>query len=309
MKITSLLNQSTITTTICAGAVMLAAAGASAQNLYVDAGSSGSADIYQITPGGVQTPVATGMNYPDAIAFDSQGNLFVANTALNNGQQGNITEVKAGGGTTVFASGLDPEGLAFNKAGDLFECEYRTGVINEFTPLGVETPFATGLANPIAMAFDNFGNLFVGAGYGAGGGYIEEITPGGVASTFASGLTFPQGIAFNSIGDMFVSENSTGIIYEYTAGGARSTFATLSQTDLNGIAFNSTGDLFVSGGHSDSIIEITPDGTPSTFVSGLSFTPQNLAFQGLALPVPEPSTLALLGMGASAVALRLRRKK
>lgn len=309
MKTTSLLRDHVITGTLYAGAVLLMAAGASAQNLYVTVGSSSDADIYQITPGGTQTLVASGMNYPLGMASDSEGDIFVANTALNaTPAQGNITEITAGGYVSTFASGVDPQELAFNSAGDLFECEYRSGNIMEFTPSGTPNMFTTGFANPLSLAFNSAGDLFVGAGYGAGNGYITEVTPGGVQSSFATGLTFPTGLAFNAAGDLFVCNQSTGIIYEYTPSGARSTFVTLSETDLDGLAFNSAGDLFVAAGFSDAVIEITPNGTQSTFQSE-SGPVAGLAFQGLALPVPEPSTLALLAVGASALALRLGRKK
>jgi hypothetical protein len=101
--------------------------------------------------------------------------------------------------------------------------------------------------------------------------------------------------------NLFVGDAS-GNIYEYTPGGARSTFA----SGLNGpwgLAFNSAGDLFVvEGGYSGNIYEFTPGGVESTFASGLS-GPLGLAFQ----PVPEPSALGLLAVGATAFLVRRRR--
>ena len=35
----------------------------------------------------------------------------------------------------------------------------------------------------------------------------------------------PDGLAFNSAGDLFVADVSSGNIYEFTPGGAQSTFA------------------------------------------------------------------------------------
>jgi len=46
-----------------------------------------------------------------------------------------------------------PEGLAFNSAGDLFVANQLGNDIIEFTPGGVGSIFASGLANPIALAF------------------------------------------------------------------------------------------------------------------------------------------------------------
>ena len=78
-----------------------------------------------------------------------------------------------------------------------------------------------------------------------GSGNIYEFTPGGARSTFASGFSFPFGLAFDSSGNLFVTSLNGGSITEFTPGGARSTFA----SGLNepcGLAFNSAGDLFAT---------------------------------------------------------------
>ena len=101
---------------------------------------------------------------------------------------------------STFASGLTgPVNLAFNSGGNLFEADYNSGNIYEFTPGGVRSTFASGLNGPDGLAFDSAGNLFVGAQLS---GNIIEIAPGGVQSVFASGLN-PNGLAFNSAGDLF----------------------------------------------------------------------------------------------------------
>ena len=62
-------------------------------------------------------------------------------------------------------------------------------------------------------------------------------------------------------------------------------------------------NLFEADYGSGSIYEFTPDGTQTTFASGLHL-PLGLAFQGVTLPVPEPSTLGLLAIGTLALLLR-----
>jgi hypothetical protein len=54
---------------------------------------------------------------------------------------------------------------------------------------------------------------------------IYEFTPGGAQSTFASGLNGPCGLAFDSAGNLFEADEYSGNIYEFTPGGTRSTFA------------------------------------------------------------------------------------
>jgi sugar lactone lactonase YvrE len=79
------------------------------------------------------------------------------------------------------------------QAQNLFEADYGSGHIYEFTPGGVQSTFASGLSTPFGLAFDSAGNLFEAD---RGSGNIYEFTPGGVRSTFASGLSGPDYLAF-----------------------------------------------------------------------------------------------------------------
>ena len=107
--------------------------------------------------------------------------------------------------------------------------------------------------------------------------------------------------------NLFETDLHSGNIYEYTPGGARSTFAS-GLDEPYGLAFNSAGDLFAAAWGSGNITEITPGGVQSTFASGLDY-PTGLAFQGETLPVPEPSALGLLAGGATALLVCSRRHK
>jgi hypothetical protein len=64
-----------------------------------------------------------------------------------------------------------------------------------------------------------------------------------------------------------------------------------------GLAFDASGNLFEADSGSGTIYEFTPGGTKSIFAIGLSY-PVGLAFY----PIPEPSILILLGIGAISLA-------
>jgi DNA-binding beta-propeller fold protein YncE len=204
-----------------------------------------------------------------------------------------ITEITPGGAQTTFASGLvNPHGLAFSSAGNVFEADQVSSNIYEFTPGGTRSTFASGLNGPWALAFNSAGDLFESDILS---GNIYEFTPGGTRSTFASGLYYPTGLAFDSAGNLFEADNINGIINKFTPGGVESAFAT-SVTGAAGLAFNNAGDLFVAGTTSGNIYEITPGGSQSIIASGLYY-PWGLALQ----PVPEPSARAMIGMSVVAL--------
>ena len=92
---------------------------------------------------------------------------------------------------------------------------YQIGIINEYTPDGVQSSFASGLSEPLGLTFDSAGNLYEAD---LGSGNIYKFTPQGVRSTFASGFPYPVALAFDSAGNLFVSDdtklNYQGNIYK-----------------------------------------------------------------------------------------------
>ncbi len=81
----------------------------------------------------------------------------------------------------MFVSGLNgPWGLAFDSAGNLFETDFYTGEINNFTTNGVQSTFATRLSEPEGLSFDSVGNLFEA---NQGSGYVYEFATNGGRST------------------------------------------------------------------------------------------------------------------------------
>ena len=177
-----------------AGLLVPAAAGS---QLYVANYNNNTVD--KITPGGVGSLFAnTGMSGPHDLAFDSAGNLYVANFAVGLGTT--IEKFTPGGVGSVFAStGLSgPVGLAFDGAGDLYAANWTTNTIEKFTPGGVGSLFAnTGLSTPFGLAFDGAGNLFAS---NVGNNTIEKFSSVGadlgVFADSSDGLNQPAFLAF-----------------------------------------------------------------------------------------------------------------
>ncbi len=91
------------------------------------------------------------MNKPFGLAFDSAGNLFVANQGNNT-----IEKFTSGGVGSVFANtGLDvPSGVAFDSADNLYAVNQGNNTVEKFTPGGVGSVFAnsSGLFGPTYIA-------------------------------------------------------------------------------------------------------------------------------------------------------------
>jgi len=189
----------------------------SAGNLFVADGRS----VSKFTVDGTKSTFATGLQEPLSLSFDSKGNLFVSDVGSNS-----IYKLTPEGKKSTFASGISSVGMAFDRSGNLFVSHDDS--IFKFTPEGVKSTFVSGLGNPIDLAFDGAGNLFVV--------------------------------------DMAAADASSHSILKFSADGTKNIFAsTLGAAEPLGLACDRSGNVFVSNKHS--ILKFDSSGTPSTFAS------------------------------------------
>lgn len=153
--------------------------------------------VYKFTPAGVGTTFASLPTQCFGLAFDSTGNLYLADG-------GNLTIYKftpngtqsVFAGPTAFSAGQGPIGLAFDKFGNLFastEGNDGNDTVLKFTPNATVSMFTSGLNHPRGLSFDSDGNLFVAEISLTGPGNILEFDPAGTGTVFASDLGRPQG--------------------------------------------------------------------------------------------------------------------
>jgi hypothetical protein len=176
-------------------------------------------------------------NYPNGVAVDTNGNVYVADTA--NAAIRKVTP--AGVVTTLSTDFSGPAGVAVGTNGTIYVADWYSYTIRKMTPAGVVTIIA-GLSgvpgsadgtnsvarfnDPRGVAVDGAGNVYVADDFNS---TIRKVTPVGanwVVTTLAgwpgsfggadgtgsaAGFFYPGGVAVDSAGNLYVASgyNST----------------------------------------------------------------------------------------------------
>ncbi len=251
--------------------------------------------------GGMAT--AAELNVPYGLAFDSKGNLYIA----DNGNA-SVRRVTPAGIISTVTTGIEASGLAFDKngglymAGDGFIAEMAAGA-STVTPVGGSmgvTGFsgdggpalAAQFSNRLSVAPDNLGNLFIGDGTNE---RIRRIAASGVVTTIAGNGQFyytgegvpaaaspVQGggnLAIDKSGNIYFSDTLGGRVRKVTAGiintvagngiaGFSGDGGPALQAELNdprNLAFDSAGNLYIADYLNNRVRRVALDGTISTY--------------------------------------------
>jgi sugar lactone lactonase YvrE len=250
----------------------------------------------------VQATTASGLAGPLNAVTDAQGDIWVSDVRnnrvlryvppLKNGMTadlvlGQMNFTAAGESTSL--SGLSlPDGLVFDKSGNLWVADSYNARVLEFSP-----PFSSGMAASLALGQPPF-------------------TTGVCLATSASTLCFPTGLTFDTDGDLWITDNGENRVLEFKPPFAtgQSASIVLGQQDFAssiqgagtsglgtpfGAAFDKAGNLWVSdsgnwrvlefkapfsNGQAASLVLGYPDFTSTVnnnFQSNMS-TPRGLAF-------------------------------
>jgi hypothetical protein len=185
-----------------------------------------SGQVYEIAHGSTTlNSIGSGFTSPSALAFDANGNLFIADkgipavfeivntgtgSAFVAGTQSTLigATMPIGGGTLK-----DPVGLAVGPDGTLYIADSSKARVVAFNPLTgfgglTGATAASGLSGPTGVAVDSSNNLYV-ADPVAGGVFM--FTPAGVVSAIsAPGVTEPSGVGVDASGSVVVADMASG---------------------------------------------------------------------------------------------------
>jgi sugar lactone lactonase YvrE len=175
--------------------------------------------------------VTNGISSPDAMAFDSHGNVYV----VNGGGSSSSSSSSSGGGSVSTAGISNPRVLAVDSKNNLYvlntsgsssssSSSGSTGSVSVYAP-GRRNPIreiTNGITTPMAMAVDAAGDIAVANGTGsssssssssssaAGSVVFYNAGTKSPAETITSGITSPRCLAIDANGTIYVGNGQGG---------------------------------------------------------------------------------------------------
>ena len=221
--------------------------------------------VYKITKTGLVAIFATGLRGPEALAFNSHGDLFVACI------DGTVARITRAGAVSTFAT-LSGQlyGVAIDADDNVFVSNHDTGIISKITKAGQVSVYADAT--------------------GGAGTYIHTgpLTNPSVAIPRFSGLGV---LAFDSHGDLFAAMQNSNVILKVDKLGGVTPYAS-GISDPTDIAFDSHGDIYVASASGNTILKVPAANTLTTYATGLA-RPFGLAsIRPLYKPAPSLAALS-----------------
>jgi DNA-binding beta-propeller fold protein YncE len=204
-----------------------------------------------------------GLTYPDSIAVDAAGNVYVADTRGNR-----VVEVAAGSqAQTVppFTGLSSPGGVAVDAAGNVYVSDSRSNRVlklaagsNNQTVLPI-----TDLNNPWHLAVDTAGNVYVTNN----NKQVVKLAAGSNAQTVLpfTGLGSPGSVAVDAAGDVYVADSPGNQVLRLAAGSNAQTVLRIAGVDHpDRIAVDAAGDVYVIDANNRQVVKLASGSNEQT---------------------------------------------
>lgn len=239
-----------------------------------------------------------GLNVPEAVAIDSQGNAWVANYAPV------VVEISPSGVALSGPSGFTG-GALMESFGIAIDAQANVWVTSEESPAGINSGLGSvtklssngailsgsagytgSIVFPLAVAIDGAGNAWV-ANYGDGAhpSSLVELSAGGATLSpsggfIGGGLGFPVALVIDGAGDLWTADEGDGNVARFSAQGTALSPSTgyldaggASLSSPAGICLDPQGTVWVSMSDSNAVAELqgssgSSPGTPLSPAGG-----------------------------------------
>ncbi len=304
--------------------LMLGTCSAFAQGIIATVAGNGNAG--STGDGGPATAATIGN--PCGVAVDAAGSFYIADCVNHRirkiNASGIITAVagtgvagfSGDGGPATSASLFEPSGMVVDAAGNLYIADTLNNRIRKVTPSGIITTFAggggslgegpatsAGLANPVGLAVDGAGNVYIAD---TGNSRIRKVNSAGIITTVtgngdeafagdggpAAGapVNLPRGVAVDGAGNIYIADTNNRRIRKVNTVGVITTVAGFGALGFSGdggpavnaafnlpwgIAVDGFGNLYIADSNNQRIRKVDSAGIITTLAGN-----GNLGYSG-----------------------------
>ena len=235
---------------------------------------------------------AEGLDHPEGLAFDADGNLWAG------GELGQIYRINPKGKVrTVTTVGGFNLGLTFSERQQLYVCNFKLGALLQLDRSGkvLRTWERAGryrLRNPNFSVFDREGNLYFSdsGAWRKDDGFLFVLRPNGKIEELLRGLSFPNGLSLSADErTLYVVQTTRDNVLAVPIVtpakiGEPHIYAHSLHTIPDGAALDADGNLYVTCYASHNVYRVSPSGEVSLFAADHDATmiagPTNAAFGG-----------------------------
>jgi sugar lactone lactonase YvrE len=166
--------------------------------------------------------------------------------------------------STGMGSGSNPSGLVINNDGIMYQVNHGSGKLNKIDRFGTVTEFVSGLGNPIGLALDANGDIYVGETSDSKRRVVKIDKTTGAQTVISRDLHYPAGIAFDTSGKLYVTDHTNNLIYKMDSDGSNKEIFIENNEGIDGpygITFGNDNFLYVASRKNHKIKKIALDGT------------------------------------------------
>ncbi|MBS1705168.1 MAG: PEP-CTERM sorting domain-containing protein [Armatimonadetes bacterium] len=284
---------------------------ASDRYILINGVASNSIGRYDLQTGHLERfiNVATQGGHNNALAITKSGNILVGADV----QGGKVFEYSGLTGAlirTVCSTDTVPHGIAQGSDGNIYVGAHSTNSIKKYNfatgalMQTIVTSGQLGLNGCRDLRFNSAGDLFY---VGAQSEKIYKIPNGGSPTVFASFTGDPSTIDFGFDGNIYAAGLWNSVIKRYSSSGTPLSDFGSGFSAPRGLAFNEWNgvqSLFISENATNMVKRYSTTGTLLGSFNTASVGVSDLSFLRSYTPVPEPTSIAIVGLGSLLLARR-----